>query len=62
MTFAEVRAWSELTGTELRPEEAVALVEVDRAWRSPGKLEEEDLGDPGDGDTDESIWPEGWRD
>lgn len=63
VTFAEVRAWSELTGTELRPDEAVALVEIDRTWRFPGRLKEEDLGDPGaGGDEDESIWPEGWRD
>lgn len=61
--FAEVDAWARLTGTKLRPEEAVALVELDRVWRLPGKLKEEDLGGGSAPDGDEeSIWPEGWRD
>lgn len=62
VTWEKVHAWKQVTGARVQPFEARALVEIDRTWRSPGDLREEELGAPGGPSADESIWPEGWRD
>lgn len=63
VTWEKVAAWKGMTGAEVRPYEALALLELDRAWREPGELKDQDLaGWDGPEEQDESIWPEGWRD
>lgn len=39
LSYAEIMAWSELTGADPRPHEVAALIEIDAVLRTPPKVE-----------------------
>ncbi|MGB0963279.1 MAG: phage tail assembly chaperone [Mycobacterium sp.] len=41
LSWADLRAWADMMGHELTPQEASALFDLDRADRHPGEKDEE---------------------